>query len=279
MVDANEETVVTAVNPDDSRDETLVLEDTNTTTKDLDEQLSATERAREDYEAMLADPGLERRDVVIETKEHFTDAQLAEKGVELVGVLDEIDAENDEFASEREAHKARIKQLEEGRDRLRKEIDSGEGMVKVNAIEFFIPKLRKVIAKNPFDGTIVKERSMTTEEIEERMQLGLLPMTDAEIEENAKAFLATPDADLEERAEQAYNAGAAARHEGDTRDSNPHDAGSYLGRSWNNGFDEYDGEVEMKADEPAGEFDETVDSSLESARESLRSGEAEVPET
>ena len=151
-------------------------------------EVSELERAKAEYEALLREPGLEQREVQIEVMEKFTEAQLAEKGHELASVLLEMVAEKEEFDATAGAYKLRKKDHEAHRDKLRDEIEAGQGIVKVNAIETFVPKARKAITRD-ISGAILKERTLSEDELADRSQMSLEPMSEEEVAENAKAFL------------------------------------------------------------------------------------------
>ena len=173
---------------------------------EMDEEtqpVSATEQAKAEYQEMLAQavPGgpLEQREVTLEVKEKLTDAQMADRGEKLVEILREIDSEKEDLAATKTGFKLRIQALQKREMVLREEIASGEGLVEVKAVEFFLPKLRKAIARNPFTLDIISERPMTLEEIEESGQPGLFPMSEEDVQKNAEAFFADdrPDPDVQ----------------------------------------------------------------------------------
>lgn len=174
---------------------------------EIEEEPSAVEQSHADYEALLADPDLEQREVAISVREKFTDSQLAEKGEKLVQILASIDQENEDFAAYRSGHKARIETLEVQSNVLRKEIEEGAGMVERKAIETFLPTLKKAITRDG-EGTVLSERGMTMAEIDARSQMSLVPMGDAEIEEAAEGVMgdAEPfEESTDEQLEIAWN--------------------------------------------------------------------------
>jgi hypothetical protein len=170
------------------------------------------------------------RIVKVEVDHTLTVPEKAQAGQELTGVLAQIENEEADLASQKQSAKLVIASLQEKAKRLRREIDTGVCKRMEEAQEFYLPKIRRAVTRNPETMEIVGERPMTVGELEEHGQMTIMEAA------TGKPDLHVPATDEQPEIEEG------------------------------NAIDEvYDRD---EADEPAPE--ETPEEELEAARERLR---------